>query len=229
MIGRAFGNYRITRKIGQGGMAQVWAARHERTGGRAAVKILLPEMLKRSEDGMRHRLMNEAVAMAKIKHPGIAQVFDLDIDDQDGSVFIVMELLEGETLKARIAREGALPLAQVKSIIRQLARATGAAHKNGIIHRDLKPDNIFIVKDPEVRGGERVKVLDFGLAKLTEDAGSLVTRQGAFSGRHHTWRLNSAKGRLTSITGLISTRSAASSSCVCAVGPRSSGTITCSS
>jgi len=168
--GDRIGGYRLLRQIGEGGMGVVWMATHGVLGRRAAVKILRPEYSTQNDTVT--RFFNEACAAAAISDPGIIQVFD--VGRHNGAAFIVMELLDGETLDARVKREGVLPVIPVLRLCRQVAIAIGAAHERGIIHRDLKPENIFVVRDPEVTGGERAKVLDFGVAKL---AGNI--------GRHH--------------------------------------------
>ncbi len=163
--GTVVGAYRIANKIGAGGMGQVFIAEHTMLGRRAALKVLHPEMSAR-EDIVR-RFFNEARAATAIPDPGIVQIFDFGYSE-DGAAYIVMELLDGETLEARVQR-GRLELRQALRLMRQTASTLGAAHARGIVHRDLKPDNIFIMKDPEVAGGERAKILDFGIAKLSDD------------------------------------------------------------
>lgn len=165
MEGLAFGRYRVTRKLGAGGMAEVYVAKHELMDRYAAVKLLLPEMSAR-EDIVR-RFLQEAQAAACIEHPGIVHVYDVGYTEQ-GRAYLVMELLSGETLNQRLKRQKRMSLDAAVTVIRQLAGIMEAAHQSGIIHRDLKPDNIFLVSDPEMPTGERVKVLDFGLAKLVE-------------------------------------------------------------
>jgi len=115
------------------------------------------------------RFFNEARAAAAINDPGIVQILDFGSHD-DGRVYIVMELLEGEPLDRRLTRVGALPVTDAVRIIRQVANSLGAAHARGIVHRDIKPENIFMVPDAEVTGGERAKLLDFGIAKLVNEA-----------------------------------------------------------
>lgn len=119
------------------------------------------------------RFFREAKAAAKIEHPGIVTVYEFGrVGDTgtmfDGSAYIAMEMVRGESLAARLARVGALPAATVVAFGRQIASAVGAAHRVGIIHRDLKPDNLMLARDPVAPMGERVKVLDFGIAKLGE-------------------------------------------------------------
>ena len=103
--------------------------------------------------------------MSRIKHSGIAKIFDVGFLPA-GQAYLVMEFLEGETLASLIRRIGPLPLAHVAELARQIANVLEATHQAGITHRDLKPENIFLVPDAELEGGERVKVLDFGIAKL---------------------------------------------------------------
>jgi len=148
-------------------MGVVWMATHGVLGRRAAIKILRPEYSTQNDTVT--RFFNEACAAAAISDPGIIQVFD--VGRHNGAAFIVMELLDGETLDARVKREGVLPVIPALRLCRQVAIAIGAAHERGIIHRDLKPENIFVVRDPEVTGGERAKVLDFGVAKLAGNIG----------------------------------------------------------
>ncbi len=163
--GDVLGAYRVVEQIAAGGMGTVWVAEHTILGRRAALKVLHPEMCARVD--IVRRFFNEARAATTIPDPGIVQIFDFGYHD-DGSAYIVMELLIGEVLSQRIAR-ARLDLVQALRISRQVASTLAAAHARGIIHRDLKPDNIFMAKDPEVAGGERAKILDFGIAKLSDE------------------------------------------------------------
>ena len=160
------GAYRLVQRIGAGGMGEVWAAEHALLGRRAAVKLLLPELSNRPE--ILTRFFNEARAATAISDPGIVQVFDYG-QDAHGRAFIVMELLEGEPLDKRLQRLSVLSVPDALRIMRQVASSLGAAHARGIVHRDLKPENIFLMRDPEMPAGERAKILDFGIAKLTDD------------------------------------------------------------
>jgi serine/threonine-protein kinase len=164
--GSVLGNYLILEQIGEGGMGVVYVGRHEKLGQRVIVKVLRPELS--SEADVVQRFFNEAQAAAAIQHPGIAQVFDVGTAN-DGHAYIVMELLKGETLAERL-KERRLDAEACCRIGRQIANVLSATHAAGITHRDLKPDNLFLVPDAEVVGGERVKVLDFGIAKLTGDS-----------------------------------------------------------
>src|SRR5690349_20185823 len=162
-------------------MGAVYVAEHEVLGRRAAVKVLLPEMVQSPE--IVQRFFREAKITSQLQHPGIVQCFDFGTAT-DGSAYIVMELLDGESLGGRLRRVGALAPPDAIHVIRQVASAVGAAHRSGVVHRDLKPDNIFLVKDEDAPAGERVKVLDFGIAKLAGEhaPGSLKTRTGAVMG-----------------------------------------------
>jgi serine/threonine protein kinase len=174
------GQYRVTGVIGRGGMGAVYAAEHALLGRPAAIKVLLPELSQRQEIVM--RFFNEARAATAIRHPGIVEIYDFGWTPE-GAAYIVMEHLEGETLSRR-ASHARLSWQTALAIARQIAGALGAAHAKGIVHRDLKPDNIFLVLDPEVPGGERIKLLDFGIAKLAGDTAPNVhvTRTGAVMG-----------------------------------------------
>jgi eukaryotic-like serine/threonine-protein kinase len=179
MGGGVFGQYRVTDVLGEGGMGVVYAAEHMLLGRPAAVKLLLPELSRKQE--IVQRFFNEARAATSIRHPGIVEIYDFGWTNE-GAGFIVMELLQGETLRTR-RKKGRMPWPAALAVTRQIAGALGAAHAKGIVHRDLKPDNIFLVPDPEVPGGERIKLLDFGIAKLADSsAGQHKTRTGAVIG-----------------------------------------------
>jgi len=169
--GAQVGAYRVLRRLGEGGMGEVWLAEHAMLGRRAAIKVLRAEQSSRPV--MVTRFFNEARAAASISDPGIVQIFDFG-HRADGSAYIVMELLEGEGLDQRLRRRGVLAVPDALRIMRQVAGSLGAAHAAGIIHRDLKPENIFLVRDPEVHGGERAKILDFGIAKLVGERRSQI-------------------------------------------------------
>jgi eukaryotic-like serine/threonine-protein kinase len=178
--GTSIGTYQIVRTLGQGGMGVVYEAVHTLLGRRAAIKVLLPSYSQNQD--IVNRFFNEAKAATAINAPGIVQIFDFG-HAADGSAYIVMEYLEGEPLDQRLQRVGQLAIADAARICRQVAMALAAAHTRGIIHRDLKPENIFLVPDPDVTGGERAKVLDFGIAKLAgDDGGRSMTRTGAVMG-----------------------------------------------
>jgi serine/threonine protein kinase len=178
VLGAVLGNYRVIDVLGEGGMGVVYVGRHETLGRRVVVKVLKPDMSGKAD--MVQRFFNEAQAATAINNPGIAQVFDYGLTP-DGHAYFVMELLQGETLSARL-RKGPLDPVECCRIGRQIANVLQAAHTAGITHRDLKPDNLFLVPDAEVSGGERVKVLDFGLAKLANEARPVHTRTGLVMG-----------------------------------------------
>ena len=142
MEGHVIGQYRVTGVLGKGGMGIVYAAQHTLLDRPAAVKVLRPNVSSKQE--VVTRFFNEARAATAIRHPGIVEIYDFGWAE-DGAAFIVMEYLEGETLRARHKR--GLPRWNASiSIVRQVAGALAAAHAKGIFHRDLKPDNIFIQK-----------------------------------------------------------------------------------
>src|SRR5262249_40770368 len=154
--GSKLGPYEIVAALGAGGMGEVYRARDPRLGREVAIKIL-PVGLAGDSERLR-RFEQEARATAALNHPNILAVFD--IGSQDNSPYIVSELLEGETLRARLI-SGPLPVRKAVDYALQIVRGLAAAHDHGILHRDLKPENIFLTRDGHV------KILDFGLAKLT--------------------------------------------------------------
>lgn len=155
--GTKLGRYEIRSQLGAGGMGEVYLARDIEIGRDVAVKVL-PSTFSTDADRLR-RFQQEACAAGALNHPNILSIYD--VGKHDGSPYVVSELLEGETLRKRI---GGTPLVQRRAIdyALQIANGLAAAHEKGIIHRDLKPDNIFVTKDG------RLKILDFGLAKLTQ-------------------------------------------------------------
>jgi serine/threonine-protein kinase len=181
-LGSRVAGYTILHILGRGGMGQVYLAQHLRIARRAAIKVLLPELS--TNEAVVERFFTEARATSVIRHPGIVEVFDCDMADGQG--FIVMEYLEGESLAAYLGRArgplGDLPFAL--AVTAQVASAVGAAHHRGIVHRDLKPDNVFLAVFPNDDGTPvpRVKVLDFGIAKLAPQGGGPQTRTGALLG-----------------------------------------------
>jgi serine/threonine-protein kinase len=179
MIGDAFGNYRIVAQLGSGSMGVVFLAEHQRLERRVAIKLLAPELVR--DQHALQRFFNEARATSRIRHPGIVDVFDCDVDAA-GRAYMVMEHLEGETLAGRLRRAGRLHWPAACLIARRVADALGAVHDKGIVHRDLKPENLFLVasgRDPTAA----VKVLDFGVAKLlTADAVARLTTRGMLVG-----------------------------------------------
>ncbi len=177
MIGTLLGKYRIEAELSRGGQGAVYRGRHEVLERAVAIKMLRPEMTTGSE--LLLRFVNEAKAASAIRHPSIIEIFDFGHTD-DGQAYLVMELLDGETLSSRLAKRGKLAEPDAIRITQGIAAALGAAHAKGIFHRDLKPDNVFLIPDPDL--GERAKVLDFGIAKLSDQASQLHTRTGALMG-----------------------------------------------
>ncbi len=178
--GTTIGAYRVVHKIGEGGMGVVYLAEHTLLGRKAAIKVLLPQLSAHQE--IVQRFFNEARAVTQISDPGIVQVFDFGYHS-DGSAYIVMELLEGEALDKRLERIGRMSPLDTLRLMRLVSTSLAGAHGKGIVHRDLKPENIYIVGDPAVTGGERAKILDFGIAKLSsDDPNVLKTRTGMVMG-----------------------------------------------
>jgi len=173
-VGTSLGPYEILGAIGAGGMGEVYRARDPRLGREVAIKIL-PSQFSTDSERLR-RFEQEARAAAALNHPNILAIYDLG--QSNGSPYIVSELLEGESLRERL-RSGPLPLRKAIDYATQIALGLAAAHDKGIVHRDLKPENLFITKD------SRSKILDFGLAKLTEhisDAETVVHSDGTTPG-----------------------------------------------
>jgi serine/threonine-protein kinase len=165
-LGQTVGNYRITAKLGEGGMGVVFLAEHPVIARRAALKAIHPEVTPSPE--VVARFVNEAKLISEIGHENIVEVTDFGRTDE-GDFYFIMEYLQGESLAEALQRGGAMDPARALAIATQIADALGASHARGVVHRDLKPENVFLVR----RGGTRdfVKVLDFGLAKLTSGDG----------------------------------------------------------
>ncbi len=170
LAGQAVGAYRIVSRLGAGGMGEVHLAVHERTGRKVALK-LLPDHFAGDEARVR-RFRQEAHAVLRLNHPNIVTVYD--IEQADGASVIASEYIEGETLRERCAR-GPLTPAEALDVAAQIAAALAAAHEAGVVHRDVKPENVMLRPDGFV------KVLDFGLAKLNEEAPSRLSQAPALS------------------------------------------------
>lgn len=161
------GRYGLTERIAVGGMGEVWKAKDKVLGRTVAVKILKEEYT--GDPGFLERFRAEARHTALLNHPGVANVFDYG--EEDGSAYLVMELVPGEPLSAIIEKEKTLPADRVLNIMAQTARALAAAHAQGLVHRDVKPGNIMITPD------NRVKVTDFGIARLADQVPLTATGQ----------------------------------------------------
>ena len=181
MIGQLFGNYRAISLLGKGGMGSVYLAEHPEIGRKVAVKVLHTELSADAQ--LLGRFLNEARAANAIRHPNIIEILDSGMLPH-GQPFLVMEFLDGESLATRVGRLGRVPLPDALEFTYQTASALGAAHKQGIVHRDLKPDNLFVVPGQHEGDRERIKVLDFGIAKLqrTSPGDSVKTRTGMLMG-----------------------------------------------
>ena len=167
LVGRTLGSYRILEMIGRGGMGEVWKVRDTKLGREVAIKTL-PEEFARDEERLA-RFEREAKLLASLNHPNIATIHGLEEDG--GTRFLVLELVEGDTLSDRLKREG-IPVEESLQLALQIAEALEAAHEKGVVHRDLKPLNIKVTSEG------RVKVLDFGLAKaFSRDGADVNTSQ----------------------------------------------------
>jgi serine/threonine protein kinase len=166
MIGTSLNQYRIIASIGAGGMGEVFRARDTRLNRDVAVKVL-PKDFASDADRLR-RFEQEAKTLAALNHPNILTIHDAGV--HEGAPYLVSELLRGQTLREVLgnAATTALPVRKATDYALQIAQGLAAAHGKGVIHRDLKPENIFVTQDG------RVKILDFGLAKLREDPKSVI-------------------------------------------------------
>ncbi len=178
LVGQTIGKYSVVRLLGQGGMGRVYEALNPTIKKRVAIKILDPEYAKNREAA--GRFTREAQAASAAESPHIVEIFDAGFTD-DGTAYIVMELLRGESLAQRLRREGLLDPPEAKRLCRELARGLAKAHEAGIVHRDLKPDNVFLVdRDPDP---PFLKILDFGVSKVEKKADpTTLTREGVVLG-----------------------------------------------
>ncbi|MGD0523547.1 MAG: serine/threonine-protein kinase [Polyangiaceae bacterium] len=169
------GRFRLVGELGNGNMGSVWLADHLGLGVRCAVKLMAHAAMR--EPSSRARFQLEAKAIARLQSPHIVRVLDYDVDDD--TPFIAMELLQGEELAARLARLGPLDPVTTVALVAAIARGLSKAHAVGIVHRDLKPENIFLALTDE---GEVVKILDFGIAKVTSPGAGSGTLAGQILG-----------------------------------------------
>ncbi|MDI1482767.1 serine/threonine protein kinase [Polyangium sp. y55x31] len=181
--------YRLVRPLGQGSQGAVWIADHLALNTEVAVKLIDPELAKR-EDAV-ERFKREATAAAQLRSAHVVQILDHGIDE--GQPFIVMELLDGEDLFERLNKRGRLSLRETSKVITQVCRALARAHAAGIVHRDLKPENVFLCNNED---DEVVKVLDFGVAKVTDPAKATMQRTnvGTLIGTPHYMSPEQVKG-----------------------------------
>jgi hypothetical protein len=186
--------YRIVRRIGRGGMGEVYEATHARLAGRYAVKVLLGDIAGSEEALARFR--REAEVTSSLRHPNIVQVVDFNRTAQ-GDPYLVMEFLDGRELSVELEAEPRQPLARVAEILRQTVSALTAAHNRGIVHRDLKPENLFL-SDVEGEEHRLVKILDFGISKVKE-ATTRLTRESAVIGTAHYMSPEQALGEIDRI------------------------------
>jgi len=183
--------YRLGALIGSGGMGEVYAGEHQRTRRPVAVKLLHPHMV--DDEALLRRFRREAEVTGRLGSRHIVSV--LDVDQDDGQPFLVLELLDGESLADRIRRDGPLAGDLVVDLLDQIAAGLQIAHRAGVVHRDLKPENLFLCRGD---GGELVKILDFGVSKIRDDATAL-TREAALIGTPDFMAPEQAVGRVDEV------------------------------
>ncbi|HTV22490.1 MAG TPA: serine/threonine-protein kinase, partial [Polyangiaceae bacterium] len=186
------GKYRLVNRLGTGGMGSVWRAEHLTLSSPVALKLIEPTTARESDAV--HRFLREARTAAALRSPHVVQILDYGVDGD--SPYIVMELLDGESLAERLERLGRLSATETARIIQHISRALGRAHEAGIVHRDLKPENVFIVENDDE---EVAKVLDFGIVKTdpntfgTANSGA-ATRTGTLLGTPYFMSPEQAEG-----------------------------------
>jgi eukaryotic-like serine/threonine-protein kinase len=185
--------YRIIRKLGEGGMGTVYQAEHALIEKRIALKVLFPELTRRTD--LVARFLQEAKSASRIGHENVIDISDFG-QSPEGLVYIAMEFLDGHDLGHVIKTEGPQPWARARPILMQIAKALRAAHEHGIIHRDMKPENVFLIQ----REGrpDFVKVLDFGIAKVVnvDDGGPRLTQAGMIFGTPEYMSPEQAQGQM---------------------------------
>jgi serine/threonine-protein kinase len=172
LVGRLLGDFRVERLLGQGGMGKVYLAEQVSLHRPVALKVLKRELV--DDQNYLKRFEAEAKAVAPINHPNIVSV--IAIGEQDGVRYLALEYVPGMNLREYLARKGPLDASSFLSILKKVAAALARAHEEGIVHRDVKPENVLVTKKGDV------KVADFGLARLTSDAGLHLTQTGMTMG-----------------------------------------------
>ncbi len=187
MIGALIeGKYEVLSELGRGSMGHVYRARHTRIGRDVAIKVLTHSLAESSRT--RDRFMREAQATGRVEHQNVAQVWDVGVTE-DGRPFLVMELVRGTSLSARLERERRLPLADALTIERQLLAGLTAAHRAGVAHRDVKPDNILL------GANDVVKIVDFGVARVLNSKALRITGTGETVGTPRYFAPEQAAGK----------------------------------
>ncbi len=175
------GKYHLQKRIGSGGMGAVYLARRIHIGDEVAVKVLHPKYV--TEANAVERFRREARAAAMLRHPGIVAIYDFGEAREQCPAYIVMELIKGVSLRALLQQERRLEPSRAVALVREICAAVGAAHRNNVVHRDLKPDNVLVLPPEPPDEQEKVKVLDFGIAKLRDLApDQSLTQTGAVMG-----------------------------------------------
>ena len=187
--GAVVGEYQITHLLGEGGMGVVYAGTHPEIGKQVAIKVLAPHAAQFPD--LIRRFKEEARAVNKIRHPNIIDIFAFN-QLPDGRHYFVMEYLEGESLTARLER-GPMDFAEMRRLLGQICSALEAAHEAGVVHRDLKPDNIWVATQP--KSESRIKLLDFGIAKLNDLTNVKATQAGVPMGTPHYMPPEQGMGR----------------------------------
>ncbi|HEV3189110.1 MAG TPA: serine/threonine-protein kinase, partial [Polyangiaceae bacterium] len=193
------GKWTLERLLGSGGMAAVYMARH-RNGARAAVKILHPDLARNQE--VRERFLREGYAANQVEHPGAVQVLDDDVvaaGPDKGTAYIVMELLEGESLQDRLQRGPPIGEREFLRVAESVLEVLDAAHAHGVVHRDLKPENLFLAGALSAAHAPQVKILDFGLARLLQN--QTITTYGLALGTPSFMSPEQAAGRIDDVDG----------------------------
>jgi len=192
LIGRQIGNYVIERALGRGGMAVVYLAKHPTLGREVAVKLLSSEY--QGDADLNRRFLQEARVTANFRHPNIVEIYDLG--EVEGRAYYTMERLVGLDLASQLARKGRLSPREVAAYFEQICAALGAAHEVGVVHRDLKPANVFVVEQDPLH----VKLMDFGIAKVSEARSTSETRRGEVLGTPAYMSPEQALGNVQNIT-----------------------------